>query len=75
MLSVYKGSALTTLTPVAANDDFSGTHQSRVAFQMTAGATYYVQLAGWKGAQGRYRLSFAPPARRASRTRKASLAE
>lgn len=74
VLSVYKGSALNSLTPIAVNDD-SGNAQSLVKFQMTAGSTYYVQVAGWNGAQGRYRLSFSPAGAQSVESAKASLGE
>jgi serine protease len=62
VLAVYKGSAVNALTRVATNDDIvNGVERhSRVRFQMVEGVTYYVQLGGWHGEQGRYRLWFSP---------------
>jgi serine protease len=75
VLSVFKGSAVNALTRVAVNDDFGGTSSSRLTFQMTAGTTYHIQLAGFAGAQGRYRLSFTPSGAQSVESVKASLSE
>ncbi|MBY6243812.1 S8 family serine peptidase [Methylosinus sp. Sm6] len=75
VLGVYKGSTLATLTLVAVNDDFSFTDRlSRVTFNMTAGTTYYAQLSGWHGGQGRYRLWFTPAGAQSLDRAKVSLA-
>jgi serine protease len=62
VLAVYTGAAVNALTLVAVNDDIpnAGVTLSRVTFSMKAGTTYHVQLGGWHGAEGRYRLWFSP---------------
>ncbi|MBY6243811.1 S8 family serine peptidase [Methylosinus sp. Sm6] len=77
VLAVYKGAALDALTLVAVNDDIvQGVNTaSRLNFGATAGATYYVQLSGWHGAQGRYYLWFTPAGAQSLDHAKTSLAE
>jgi hypothetical protein len=45
---------------VAVNDDWSGTLDSHVVIRVRAGATYYVQAAGYQTSQGSYTISLAP---------------
>jgi hypothetical protein len=54
VLAVYTGSALGALTPVASNDDSSGScsPQSRVVFEAVANTTYRIAIDGKGGAQG-----------------------
>lgn len=60
VLAVYRGRALGGLTPVAANDDFAGTLQSRVIFTARAGATYRIAVDGYGGRTGSLRLGYHP---------------
>ncbi|MGH9849095.1 MAG: MSCRAMM family protein, partial [Blastocatellia bacterium] len=53
VLAVYTGESLSTLTPVASNDDDSQTKlTSRVNFQTVAGATYLIAVDGVGGRTG-----------------------
>ena len=45
------------LTPVASNDDASGTFQSRVTFDVAAGTTYLIDVDGYQGASGKIALA------------------
>jgi hypothetical protein len=56
VLAVYEGTALAALAPVATNDDGCG-QQGAVRFFAVAGATYFIAVAGFDGAQGRINLS------------------
>jgi hypothetical protein len=58
-LSVYHGSSITTLTPLASNDDAFGTRTSAVLFEVKAGAIYL--LAASASDEGLVTLSWAPP--------------
>jgi PKD repeat protein len=64
-LAVYTGTAITALTPIAANDDSSacgiGSTASRVAFPATAGTTYRVAVET-RASDGGYRLVVGAPA-------------
>jgi serine protease len=60
VLAVYRGSAVHALTPVASDDDSGSNYLSSVTFDMTQGAVYRVAVAGFDGAQGRFRLRFTP---------------
>ena len=67
LLAVYTGSSLTTLTPLAANDDAAGgTTTSTVTFDVNGGpnAAYWIAVDGKNGATGTLRLTWAavPPA-------------
>lgn len=46
LLAVYTGTALNSLTQVAANDDSGGTTSSAVSFAVTPGQTYYIAIDG-----------------------------
>jgi hypothetical protein len=65
VLAVYRGSAVSSLTPVASNDD-SCDLRSRTQFNATAGTTYRIAVDGFFGEQGSIRLELeqersAPP--------------
>ena len=52
LLGVYTGTALGSLTQIAANDDFGGSLQSEVTFYATAGTEYHFAIDGFGGAVG-----------------------
>lgn len=57
-LGVYVGSSLTTLTPVAANDDEAKSiTTSRVAFTASASQVYHISIDGYRGATGQISLT------------------
>ena len=59
VLAAYRGSAVSALTRVAANDDIgSGVYQSRLRFTAYAGTTYQLAVDGWSGASGSIRLAW-----------------
>jgi subtilisin family serine protease len=60
VLAIYTGTVLNALTPIAADDDSGTGLLSRVSFNMVRGQVYRVAVAGYSGAQGRFRLWFAP---------------
>jgi hypothetical protein len=57
-LGVFTGSAVNALTPVASNDDFNLTPQSKVTFTATAGTTYRIAVDGFGAAQGPFGLQY-----------------
>jgi Ca2+-binding RTX toxin-like protein len=57
-LGVYTGSAVNGLTTIANNDD-SGSLQSRVRFNAVAGQTYQIAVDGFAGAKGSIALNVA----------------
>lgn len=58
LLGVYTGLDLSSLSPVAGNDDDPhGDHTSRVQFQATKGTTYQIAVDGYRGATGQVKLS------------------
>lgn len=57
VLAVYSGKGLGALTYVDSSDDYSGL-TSLVAFDMVAGATYYVAVAGFGESSGSISLSY-----------------
>ena len=61
LLAVYSGSAMTSLTTVAFNDDAptGGTRTSALAFRAVAGTTYHFAVDGYNGATGSIALSLA----------------
>lgn len=65
LLGVYRGSALDTLTAVAANDNAPGTLSSRVRFEAAAGETYHLAVDGSGEAVGNIVLALTanPPTR------------
>jgi serine protease len=60
VLAIYTGTVLGSLTPIASDDDSGTGLLSRVSFNMVKGQVYRVAVAGFSGAQGRFRLWFAP---------------
>ncbi len=52
LVAVYSGTALSALTPVAANDDDGIATTSRLEFTAQAGATYQIKVDGKNGASG-----------------------
>ncbi len=58
VLGVYRGSAVESLTLVAANDDAGARLASKVTFTAVKGATYYVAVDGCQGASGRVRIAW-----------------
>ena len=66
LLAVYTGSAVSSLSAVASNDDASGsTTTSQVSFAVTSGATYMIAVDGFGGAAGNVTLAWqlvTPPA-------------
>ena len=52
LLAVYTGSSVTSLTPIASNDDFNGTPQSAVTFNPQSGVVYYFAVDSPAGATG-----------------------
>jgi hypothetical protein len=57
LLSVYTGSAVSSLTLVASNDDVAGTQTSLVTFNAVAGVTYQIVVDGYDGASGNITLN------------------
>ena len=58
-LAAYRGTSLSELTLLDCNDDSFGTLLSQISFQVTAGGTYYLQVGGFAGDQGRLTLHIA----------------
>ncbi len=52
LLAVYTGTSVTALTPIASNDDYGGTPQSRVDFAAAAGTTYRIAVDGYRYGSG-----------------------
>jgi hypothetical protein len=46
VLAVYTGSAVSALTPIASNDNHSGSTQSKLTFQAQEGTTYFIAVDG-----------------------------
>jgi subtilisin family serine protease len=61
-LSVFTGSALSSLTLIGANDDGGGNLASLVSLNATAGTTYRIAVDGYSSATGPIQLNIAPPA-------------
>ena len=63
-LAVYRGTSVSALTPVAANDDAAGTNWSQLAFDTVAGTSYAIAVDGdsgtWVG-RGTFTLSWGAP--------------
>jgi thiol-disulfide isomerase/thioredoxin len=63
VLEVYTGTSLTSLTPVAWNDDEGGgLLTSRVNFEVIQNRTYQIAVDGYGGASGTYVLRITPAA-------------
>ncbi len=62
LLAVYAGSALSTISVVASNDDIIPDLYSRsqLTFPATAGTTYHIAVDGWGGAVGTVVLNVNP---------------
>jgi Bacterial Ig domain/PASTA domain len=65
LVGVYTGSSVSTLTPVASDDDSAGGGLSRLTFQTAANGygkstTYWIAVDGKAGATGRLVLSLSP---------------
>lgn len=60
LLAIYTGTALQSLSLVAANDDISGENtSSRITMSAEAGIEYQIVIAGNDGAQGNLKLALA----------------
>jgi len=63
LLGIYTGGAVNALTPVASNDNESGSVTTSLAtFTAVAGTTYHIAVDGKNGAAGSVRLSLFKPA-------------
>jgi len=65
VLAVYTGPDIPSLLEIASNDDLDETipiRQSRVTFRATGGVAYQVAVDGAGGAQGDFKLNWAPHA-------------
>jgi hypothetical protein len=60
LLAVYTGSAVTNLSVVASNDNYSG-QTSLVTFNALAGTDYWFAVDGWAGKEGLIALKLSPP--------------
>ena len=62
IMGVYTGDTLGNLVLVADNDDAKGVdgYLSQVAFNATAGTTYYIDVGGYDGAEGCVSLAWGP---------------
>jgi hypothetical protein len=56
LLAVYVGETLSSLIPVATNDDWNGKTTSRVVFRALGGEIYHIAVAGKSGASGSFIL-------------------
>lgn len=58
VLALYTGSSLGSLQQLKCNDDAGGNTRTSRLFQMvTGGQTYYIQLGGYKGESGQFKLN------------------
>lgn len=60
ILAVYTGGVISSLSPVASNDDASGGLTSAVSFAATAGVTYQIAVDGYSAASGSVVLGWSP---------------
>lgn len=63
ILEVYRGAALTNLVLVGRNDDWAGTLQSELAFEVGAGTNYYIRVSSYDEfglGEGSIRLEWQP---------------
>jgi uncharacterized repeat protein (TIGR01451 family)/uncharacterized delta-60 repeat protein len=58
LLAVYTGSAVNSLTPIAADDDSGPGSTSSLTFSAVAGTIYRIAIDGFGGARGNYSLSW-----------------
>jgi C1A family cysteine protease len=59
VLAVYAGSSLSSLAPIASDDQSGGSNASKVSFNTTAGTTYFFAVDGRSGAGGAVALNLA----------------
>lgn len=59
LLAAYTGSAVGSLTQLAANDDVAGGTTSAITIPVTAGTTYRIAVDGWGGRVGTGTLTWA----------------
>jgi hypothetical protein len=62
LLGVFTGNSVDGLTKVAEDDDGGGKQTSKLTFNAQAGITYNIQLDGYHGATGTFKLHLAPVA-------------
>jgi hypothetical protein len=63
LLAVYTGNAISSLTPVASNDDIAAeVRTSSVSFNVTQGTVYRIAVDGYRGAGGNVVLNFSSAA-------------
>ena len=60
LLAVYRGTAVTALTPVASDDDSGPALTSRLTFEATVGTSYRIAVDGKNAATGNLTLSWRP---------------
>ncbi len=75
-LGVYRGTAVGSLTRVAANDDdstISGALTSRVSFTATAGTVYQIVVDGYSGESGNIKLQLNQTGNRSASTKSVPL--
>jgi hypothetical protein len=58
VIRVYTGTALSNLSPVACNDQFTGHDQAQLVFRAQGNTSYYVQVGGYFNSQGDLRIRF-----------------
>jgi|GEM_PF-2369086 len=58
VLCIYKGATLSSLSQYAYNDDATSGRTSECEFEVDAGTTYYIAVAGYDGRTGDIRLSW-----------------
>jgi len=58
LLAVYIGGSVSSLTPIASNDNSGNSSQSRVSFNVVAGNTYQIAVDGANAAQGNVILNW-----------------
>lgn len=59
VLAVYTGTSVSSLTPVASDDQSGGSNTSKVSFNTTMGTTYFFAVDGRSGAGGAVALNLA----------------
>lgn len=60
LLAVYTGTSVSSLTPIAFDDDSGVGNNSRVAFPATAGVTYHIAVDGFTADTGEIQLNLNP---------------
>lgn len=56
LLTVFSGTSFTNLVQLSTDDDSGGSGTSSLSIGLTSGQQYYIQVAGYNGAQGNYAL-------------------